>query len=161
MVRTPNIKQAHSLAPWRQQRQIIGMVLAAVVFLVLVAYSYLDISARSTAVGRRMMDMENAIEVMQQTNEDLKSQLAVATSSKVMEARAGSMGFKSISTDEALYVLVPDYTIRQPVHLAPEPAPVELAKSSALPLEYTESLYEWFLRQSLRPLLNLVKGIQP
>ena len=161
MVRTPNIKQAHSLAPWRQQRQIIGMVLAAVVFLVLVAYSYLDISARSTAVGRRIMDMENAIEVMQQTNEDLKSQLAVATSSVVMEARAGSMGFKSISTDEAIYVLVPDYTIRQPVQLAPEPVPVEPAKSSALPLQYTESLYEWFLRQSLRPLLNLVKGIQP
>ena len=161
MVRVPNLKQAHSMAPWRQQRQIIGMVLAAVVFLVLVAYTYLDISARATAVGRRILDMEKAIERLEQVNEDLRSQYAMATSSNSMKSKASSMGFETITSDESIYILVPEYMERQPVRLAPEPEPVPLTKSSALPAEFTESLLEWFRRQTLKPFIDLVQGTLP
>ena len=162
MVRGSNLKQAHSQAPWRIQRQMIGIVLVAVIFSMLAAYAYLDISARSTAIGRRILTMQSALEDLQQINEDLRTQLALLTASSVMEARANQMGFRTISTDETTFILVPEYYDRQPVQLAPQAnLPAVAPSSSRIPAQYTESLFEWLGRQARTPLFPTLLRVQP
>jgi len=162
MVRGSNLKQAHSQAPWRIQRQMIGIVLVAVIFSMLAAYAYLDISARSTAIGRRILTMQSAVEELQHDNEDLKTQLALITASNVMEVRAKQMGFRSISTEETTFLVVPGYYDRQPVQLAPKASlPTSSTTSSRIPAQFTESLFEWFSRQAKTPLFPTLLRIQP
>ena len=162
MVRGSNLQQAHSQAPWRIQRQLIGIVLVAIIFGMLAAYAYLDISARSTAVGRHILTMQSAVEELQQINEDLRTQLALITASGVMETRAKQMGFRTMTTEETTFILVPGYPGRQPVQLAPQASlPVAQASSSKIPTQYTESLFEWLGRQARTPLFPTLWRVQP
>lgn len=162
MVRGSNLKQAHSQAPWRIQRQMIGIVLVAVIFSMLAAYAYLDISARSTAIGRHILTMQSAVEELQHDNEDLRTQLALITASSVMEVRAKQMGFRPTTTDETTFLLVPGYIDRQPVELAPRASlPVTTGNSSKIPAQYTESLFEWFRRQAHTPLFPALLRVLP
>jgi len=162
MVRVSNLKQAHSQAPWRIQRQMIGIVLVVVIFLMLAAYAYLDISARSTAIGRRILTIQSAVEELQHTNEDLRTQLALLTTSQVMEARAAQMGFRSVKVEETTFILVPEYYERQPVQLAPQASlPAAPRLGSNIPAQYTESLFEWISRQANTPLFPILLRVQP
>ena len=52
---------------------------------------------------------------------DYKAQIAIMTSASVMEKRAKDAGFQRIDPSQAVYVLVPGYTGRQPVVLAAPP----------------------------------------
>ena len=162
MVRGSNLQQAHSQAPWRIQRQMIGIVLVAVIFSMLAAYAYLDISARSTAIGRRILTIQSALEELQHDNEDLRTKLALLTASGVMEARAKQMGFRTVTTEETTFILVQDYYDRQPVQLAPRASLPEVSSaSSKIPAQYTESLFEWFSRQARTPLFPTLLRVQP
>ncbi len=162
MVRGSNLQQAHSQAPWRIQRQVIGIVLVAIIFGMLAAYAYLDISARSTAIGRHILTMQSAVEELQHINEDLSTQLALITASSVMETRAKQMGFRSITTEETAFILVPEYYDRQPVQLAPQAnLPVNPVSTRQIPAQYTESLFEWIGRQARTPLFPAFMRVQP
>jgi cell division protein FtsL len=146
MERVVGLTQAYSQAPWRKQLQLIGIFLVVLVFFALVAGIYLSVTARATTVGREIQGMQDEIDQLEQQNADLQSQLAFLTSSSVMARRAQDMGFTLVSMDDPVYIKVSGYQDRQPVTLAPVPAPI-VSAAPMVPPEYTESLFQWLSRQ--------------
>ncbi|NLG70594.1 MAG: hypothetical protein GX495_00945 [Chloroflexi bacterium] len=146
MDRVQSLTQAYSQAPWRKQLQMMGLFLLVVVFAAIVAGIYLSVTARAAEIGRQIQSLQSKIEDVEQTNSDLMSQLAFITSAEQMRSRALSMGFRPIELAEPVFLPVPEYVERQPVILAPAPAPV-VPSTPPLPAEYTESLFVWLQRQ--------------
>jgi hypothetical protein len=133
---------AYAQAPWRRQRQLIGTVLLGVVGLAMISALYLDVTSQAAIAGRQIQIMADALTSIQRANADLESQLAAATSTEAMQARALALGFEPIDASQLEYVQVPGY---QP----PEPAILAGARSlrpsaASMPPEYTESLFAWF-----------------
>jgi len=142
MKRSQNFVQAYRQAPWRKQLQLIGLFLASVVLVAVVAGIYLNVSARAGEAGRQIQVMYSEIQVAQQINEDKESQLAQLTSASTMEKRARELGFAPVDKDLVLYLDVPEYQGRPSVALAPPPGGVS-ASEPTLPYEYTSSLFDW------------------
>ena len=143
-----NITQAYSQAPWRKQVQAVGLILLALLFAMLVASVYLNISARAAAYGREILIIQDKIRDLELINADLKTQLGILLSSAEMEKRAKEMGFERIERDEVMYIVVQGYTPRQSVILAPSPQNIEKVVLT-LPPNFTESLLEWLRRRFL------------
>jgi hypothetical protein len=146
MERVQHFAQAYRQAPWRRQVQFIGLFLLGLVFIAMVAGVYLNITARASALGRDIQEMQVEIEDIGLENANLQSRLAFLTSSTEMERRALQLGFQRIEMAEPLFLTVDGYRERQAVILAPDPvavAPVEYT----LPAEYTESLFSWLQRE--------------
>ena len=150
MDRAKVLTQAYSQAPWRKQLQVLVVFSILLVFGALVAGIYLYVTAQSASVGSHILEMQKEIRNLGRVNEDLRAQLALASSAAEMEKRARAMGFQPRDTADPLYVLVPNYVNRQPVVLAPAPGPV-VTDQKQLPSEYTESLFEWFEKHGRAP----------
>ncbi len=91
---------AYKQAPWRTQRQIIGIFLLAVVLVAMVAGIYLNISARAALAGREIQVLEREIETTRRKIADLETELAVQMSTSVMKARAEELGFVPVTAGE-------------------------------------------------------------
>jgi cell division protein FtsL len=136
------IIHAYRQAPWRVQRQWVGVFLLVVIGASMVAALYLDVTARTSVTGREIQDMRVEITTIQRENADLETQLADLTSTSAMERRARDLGYRPVLPGELDYVAVPGF-------ITPEPAILLAAtdatpQADALPVEYTESLLEWF-----------------
>jgi hypothetical protein len=142
--------QAYYQTPWRKQVQIIGLVLLCVLFTVLIASIYLNVSARAAVYGREILLMQDEIQQLQLDNADLKTRLGILLSSKEMEARALEMGFVPIEKGEAVYVVVPGYVARQPAILT-SALPQEEVVVVTLPRRFTESLADWLKERLMLP----------
>jgi cell division protein FtsL len=144
------LTQAYSQAPWRKQIQMIVFFLLVLVMVALVAGIYLSVSARAVAAGVEIQTIEQDIEAKQQAIQDLETELALMTSSSVMEERAQDIGLEPIGPDRIEYIEVPGYPGRQGPTMAPPPEP-SVVTSPGLSSEFTESLIEWFVANVLRP----------
>lgn len=136
------IIHAYRQAPWRVQRQWVGVFLLVVIGAAMVAALYLDVTARTAVTGREIQEMRIQITTTQRENADLGTQLADLTSTTAMQRRALEMGYRPVQPGELDYVAVPGFA-------APEPAILLAAtdatpQAEALPVEYTQSLVEWF-----------------
>jgi hypothetical protein len=136
------IIHAYKQAPWRVQRQWIGAFLLGVVGIAMVAALYLDVTARAAVAGREIQEVRIQITTIQRENADLETQLADLTATAVMEQRAIKLGYRPVQPGELDYVAVPGFVL-------PEPAILLAAEDTAppaqnLPVEYTQSLLEWF-----------------
>ena len=140
-------------APWRVQRQWLGLFLLALVGAAMVAGLYLNITSRAALAGREIQLLEGEIAENERINADLETRLAESTSTEVMRARALALGFRPARPEDVTYVIVPGY---QP------PAPVDLSSEAAQPVasqlrpEYTQSLFDWFTERLL-----VSSGAQP
>ncbi len=135
------IIHAYKQAPWRVQRQYVGAFLLAVIGLSMIAALYLDVTARAAMAGREIQETRFEITTVQRANADLETQLADVTSTKEMERRALELGYRPVKPGELDYVPVPGF-------VAPEPDILSAAvdttpESQVLPVEYTQSLFEW------------------
>ena len=142
-----NYVHAYKQAPWRIQRQWIGIFLLAVLGLAMVAALYLDVTAQAAISGRVIQDMSSEIIANQQANADLQTKLAELTSNGVMEQRATTLGYVPVDATQLQYLVVPGYA-------APEPAILSgvgtlTPSAPSIPPEYSESLIDW-LNQRLR-----------
>lgn len=142
MKNVQKLTYAYSQAPWRKQLQFIVMFSLGLVFIALVAGVYLSVTARAATVGREVLALQDEIKDLRRINADLRTQLAILTSARVMEQRALSMGFKPLEKDQMVYLMVPGYTGRKGATLAAQPEPVT-AVAASLPPEFTESLFDW------------------
>jgi len=136
------IVHAYRQAPWRVQRQWVGVFLLAVIGVAMVAALYLDVTARTAVTGREIQELRIQITTVQRENADLETQLADLTSTAAMERRALELGYRPVQPGELDYVAVSGFA-------PPEPEILLSAKDSApqnetLPIEYTQSLLEWF-----------------
>ena len=131
-------------APWRVQRQWIGLLLLGLVLVTMVAGIYLNVTTRASINGREIQILTAEIDSNKRTNADQETELAALTSTEAMQARAVALGFGPVTPDEITYIAVPGYTGNQTVNLstqASSPAP------SLLQPEYSETLFDWFTRQ--------------
>lgn len=135
------IIHAYKQAPWRVQRQYVGAFLLAVVGMAMIAALYLDVTARAAMAGREIQDMRFEITTIQRANADLETQLADVTSTKEMERRALELGYRPVKPGELDYVAVPGFVPPDPdiLSAAEDASP----QSQVLPVEYTQSLFEW------------------
>ena len=135
------IIHAYKQAPWRVQRQWIGAFLLAVIGMAMVAALYLDVTARAAVAGREIQDLRFEITTIQRANADLETLLADLTSTAEMQRRALELGYRPVKPGELDYVAVPGF-------VSPEPDILSAAENvtlwpQALPVEYTQSLFEW------------------
>jgi cell division protein FtsL len=136
------IIHAYRQAPWRVQRQWVGVFLLAVIGTAMVAALYLDVTARTAVTGREIQEMRIQITTVQRENADLETQLADLTSTAAMERRAREMGYRPVLPGELDYVAVPGFVTPEPaILLAATDATLQ---ADTLPVEYTQSLLEWF-----------------
>lgn len=135
-------------APWRVQRQWIGLFLLALVMTAMVAGIYLNVTVRATIAGRETQTLRNEITNNQRINADAETQLAGLVSVEAMQQRAEDMGFQPANPDDITYVAVPGYVPQSTVDLSfagsskPD-APIILP-------EYTESWFDYFINQQSR-----------
>ncbi len=136
------IIHAYRQAPWRVQRQWVGVFLLFVIGAAMIAALYLDVTARAAIAGREIQETRFEITTIQRSNADLETQLAKLTSTEEMERRAVALGYRPVQPGELDYVSVPGF-------VAPEPAILMAAEDvtvpdQTLPSEYSQSLLEWF-----------------
>jgi hypothetical protein len=137
-------------APWRVQRQWIGLFLLGVVLMTMVAAIYLNVTVRTALAGREILVLQSAIDVNRLINADQETKLAGLTSAKAVQQRALALGFRPATSDQVVYVLVAGYT---------PPSTVDLSSStedgSETPIllpTYSESLFDWFTRKLAAPI---------
>ena len=140
---------AYKIAPWRIQRQWIGIVLLAVVGLAMVATLYLYVTARAAIAGREIQELTASTRASQHASTDLQTRVAALTSTSVMEERALALGFEPIKPGKVEYIVVAGYTAPQPMILSNGPQPGLRAPS--IPPEYNQSLLDWVGEQVHSP----------
>jgi cell division protein FtsL len=172
------ITQAYSQTPWRKQVQMIGLFLLVLVSAAVVAGVYLNVTTRTTSIGREIQSMELhvygyyeltgavvdpeanvPIEELEQNIASLQAQLAYLTSYQVMVERAHSMGLQDVDPEEIVYMEVAGYVQPQPAILAPPPQPVVVSAVGIDPA-FKESLFDWVSGQ-FRETLKIFDGIEP
>jgi cell division protein FtsL len=132
-------------APWRVQRQWIGLFLLALVLMAMVAGIYLNVTVGATLAGREIQALRNEITSNQRINADSETQLARLTSVEAMQKRAEAMAFQPASLDDITYVAVAGYVAQSAVDLS-TPGSSKPAAPVILP-EYTESWFDYFMDQ--------------
>jgi len=136
------IIHAYKQAPWRVQRQWIGAFLLVVIGGAMIAAIYLDVTARTAVAGREIQELRVEITTIQRENADLETRLADLTSTAVMQQRALTLGYRPVEPGELDYVAVPGFFKPEPeILLAAEDASPHV---KIQPVEYTQSLLEWF-----------------
>lgn len=138
------LMQAYSEAPWRRQAQFIGLFFLVLVSFAVLAGIYLTVTARAATFARAVQNSQYEIDELRRSIADLETQLAQLTSSAVQQERAEDLGLMPVTASEIVYVVVPGYTGRQPVHLAPPPNPVVASQPGIAP-EFSQSLFDWLL----------------
>jgi hypothetical protein len=147
-LRVGYLVHAYRQAPWRLQRQWLGGFLLAVLAVAMVSALYLDVTAQAAISGREIQALTSDITLVQLSNADLQTKLAVLNSTSAMEGRAKELGYEPVDPTKVQYIVVPGYTPPQPDILAV--APALRPSAPTIPPEYTESLIEW-LQDELRP----------
>lgn len=135
-------------APWRVQRQWIGLVLLCVVLIAMVAGIYINVSARAAISGRQIQLLTSQIDSNKREIADMEIGLAKVTAAEAMQARAESLGFQPATTEDITYLVVDGFQERTPARFS------SLASSeqvSFLKNEYMETLFDWFTRQVNTP----------
>lgn len=153
------ISQVYIQAPWRKQLQYAGLFLLGLVLIAMVAFFYINVTARAAAIGRSIQLMQSEIEVLRRDIVDLETEMAELTSHTMMVDRAADLGFYTVNTDELIYLLVPGYQARQPVSLGSSSVQ-PLPSTSSLSPDYTQSLFEWLRERVFNPAAPLLE-IEP
>jgi cell division protein FtsL len=144
MEQVTNIVTNAKQAPWRIQRQWIGLFLLGFVAIAMVAGIYLNVTARTAVSGREIQNLQTGISANLRTNSDLETQLASLTSAQAMQRRALALGFEPVRPEDITYVVVPGYVPDRTVDLS-NPQAEQTVRPILLP-EYSESLFDWFTR---------------
>lgn len=134
-------KQAYLQTPWRKQIQVVGVFLLCLLIPTLIASIYLSVTVQAAASGREILLMQDEIETLELENADLETQLGIITSAAEMEKKAEDLGFQRIQQGEAFFLVVPGYTSRQSVMLAPPPNPVKKV-TITMPPDFSQSLID-------------------
>ena len=111
------ISQVYIQAPWRKQLQYAGLFLLVLILIAMVAFFYINVTARAAAIGREIQLMQYEIEGLSRRIVDLETEMAELTSFTEIVDRASDLGFYPVSQDEVVYLVVPGYQSRQPIKL--------------------------------------------
>jgi cell division protein FtsB len=160
-MKKPNhLLQAYRQAPWRVQLQWLGFFLLGVVLIAAVAGVYLNLSARASAAGRAIQSLEDQADDLQREINDLSTRLAYLSSAEQMKARLKKLDMEILDPLKAMYIEVPGYRSHNDVVLAPPPEGRSIS-TPILQSEYTDSLWDWFVKNiwlaNEKPSVDLVE----
>jgi cell division protein FtsL len=141
MDKVTTLARKYRQAPWRTQRQWLGLILLGVVMAAMVAGVYLNVTARATLAGREVLDLNFDIGANKRTNADLQTKLAASSSAAVMQQHAQKLGFTPATPDDIVYVVVPGYVPAAGINLS---TTSEQPPASILLPAYRQTLFEWF-----------------
>jgi len=153
------LAQTYRRAPWRKQTQEIGIYLASLVIILLVASVYVNITGQTAVIGRKIQKNHKTIASLEHEIADLKSQLAMLESDAVMRQRAIELGFRPAGPNDITHIQVSGYQGRDPVALGYSSQPSEMNMVVLSPA-FTESWVDWIQVQLSTP-LALLEDVQP
>lgn len=139
------VSQAYQQAPWRKRVQRAALVALVVICVIFVGMIYLNISAQAASAGMQYQTMQLRIAKLNRSIASLQTEFAFISSYNQMKARADELGYKPLSLDRAIYVIVPGYTGRQPVTLAPPPG-ADMIPPQIVKAAYNESIWDVITR---------------
>ena len=147
MEQTRKIDHAFVQKPWRRQLQQVGLFLACLVFIVLIAGVNLRVNAEAATIGRQIQMARVTVEDLE--NEIINQQALIAelTSASAMKQRALDLGFRQATSDEINYMVIEGYYGRSPAVLASDGNIFLQSSTSQLPPEYTQTLFELLLEE--------------
>lgn len=151
------IKQAYRQAPWRLQLRSIGFYLLPIIAIALTTIIYLNISAQAATAGLHVRDMRIEEETLQRSIANQRTRLAWLTSYPYMYQRAQSLGYNQLNPGDATYIVIPGYSGRQMILMAPPPGS-ELSKALS-DMRYQQSLLDWIMDTFLRPSQTTTGGL--
>jgi cell division protein FtsL len=135
-------------APWRLQRQWVGLFLLLIVLTAMVAAVRINVTAQAGIFGRKIQIMNYEIEAASQVIANQEAELARLTSAEAMRRRAEDLGYQPATYDEITYVVVPGFSDKAPVDLS---TPGSVKPVAVIKPEYRETLFDWFTRQMSVP----------
>ncbi|MBI5669519.1 MAG: hypothetical protein HZC41_16065 [Chloroflexi bacterium] len=126
---------------WRMQRQAVALAGLGIFIAIIIGALYLAQSASVASLGRQLEGMIARRNQLEQTNEQLRSEIAQLRSVPRLLARAQEMGFVPAGRENIEYLVVDGYNPnRKPVAVVTEEPP------EALP-DYEESFTGWLQQQ--------------
>jgi hypothetical protein len=127
---------------WRWSRQVFALAALGVVVAILMGALYLAQAASVATLGRQLEEMIAKRNQLEQTNEQLRAEIAQLRTVSRLLARARELGFEEIPQNRIEYLYVPGYKPNQE-----EAAGIpQLEVQTALP-EYDESFGSWLQQQ--------------
>jgi hypothetical protein len=128
--------------PWRIQRQVVALAGLGLFIAVIIGALYLAQSASVATLGRQLEALIAQRNDLEQTNEQLRSEIASYRTVSRLLARARELGFEDAQESQILYLYVQGYNPnRDQVAAAPLPT-----QAKPLPA-YDESFIGWLQEQ--------------
>ncbi len=124
-------------ARWQPQRQVIALATLGLFVAIIMGALYLSQSSTQSVIGRQLEDMIDTRDQLEQSVEQLRSEIANLQSMPRLQARAEALGFTSADAGDIIYVVVDGYDPEREISVQPLTAPVD-----SLP-EYDETFGGW------------------
>src|SRR5262245_21698443 len=136
------VEHAIQDTPWRIQRQVVALAGLGLFIAIIIGTLYLAQSASVATLGRQLEALIAQRNDLEQTNEQLRSEIASYRTVSRLLARARALGFEDAQSNQILYLYVEGYNPNRDVVTAP-PQP---AQTKNLP-SYNESFVGWLQEQ--------------
>jgi cell division protein FtsB len=128
--------------PWRLQRQVVALAGLGFFVAIIIGALYLAQSASVATLGRQLEALIAKRNDLEQTNEQLRAEIASYRTVSRLLARARELGFEEADENQILYLYVPGYNPNRG-EVAATPAPQQ---TKPLPT-YDESFVGWLQQQ--------------
>lgn len=131
------IQQAVRRSPLQGKRQIFTLTLLGLFMAVVIGALYLSNVAETSTTGRRLEALIAERDRLEQTNEQLRLEIAELRSVPRLLARAEELGFRNARADEVEYLVVRGYNPQRERTVAP------LRQETESVFEYDETFIGW------------------
>lgn len=128
--------------PWKIQRQVVALAALGIFIAIIIGALYLAQSAAVSTLGRQAEALITKRNQLEQTNEQLRGEIAGYRTVARLLARARDLGFVPVDDNQILYLYVNGYNPNRD-EVTPTPVP---QAASPLPM-YDESFVGWLQQQ--------------
>ncbi len=136
------VQQAVRRSPLRGQQQVFGLILLALFMAVIVGALYLSNVADTSTTGRQLEALLVERDQLEQTNEQLRVEIAELRSVPRLIARAEELGFRQAGSAAVEYLVVQGYNPQRSRTVAP------LDEPEADALTYDETFIGWLQQRA-------------
>ncbi len=140
------IQQAVRRSQWRPTRTFVTIATLALIVAIIIGGLYLSQSANTSAMGRQLEALIAERNNLEQTNEQLRADIASLRGVGRLLTRAGELGFVSASQNQILYVVSDSYNPRRQEEIELSDSITEHDQTTTAPV-YDESFTGWVQQQ--------------
>ncbi len=149
-----SIQHALRRSQWRPQRQAVALATLGAFVAIIIGALYLSEASQTAALGRELIELEARRNNLEQTNQQLRAEIAGLQGMGRLQAAAQEMGFVFADRSDIEYLVVDGYNPSRDIEVAPVAQRQEEAPE--LPV-YDESLGGW-LQQQIDNLRRQLEG---